>query len=121
MKLPAVLRGKVDKNVDNLVSTLAELGILLHITEQDRTPRTILWLLNTSFLHGILRLKVFFPPKQLSTGLMFDLYFHKISLFVLLRTQRLQTGKPTIVTMVVHHISLTSSINLSIVFLFVVK
>ena len=79
VKLPAVLRTTASTKVVHLVNTLAELSLLLYITEEDRSPRLILRLYNISFLHAIYCTEVLQPVKQLSPGVVFGLYFHKLT------------------------------------------
>ena len=42
VKLPAVLRATASTKVVHLVNTLAELSLLLYMTEEDMSPRLIL-------------------------------------------------------------------------------
>ena len=79
VKLPAVLRSTASTKVVQLVNTLAELSLLLYITEEDRSPRLILQLCNIAFLHAIYCTKILQPVKQLSSGEGFGLYFHKLT------------------------------------------
>ena len=79
LKLPAVLKNTASTKVNQLVNTLAELSLLLYITEEDRSPRLILRLYNVAFLHGIYCNHVLKPVQQLSPGVVFGLYFHKLT------------------------------------------
>ena len=47
--------------------------------DSQRTSRAILRLYNVTFQHAILCTRVLFPPKAVSLGVMFGLYFHKVS------------------------------------------
>ena len=78
MKLTAAVRGKVEAKIQRLVDTLAELAILLYGTDEARTPRSILRLYNVSFMHANLCLEVLYPPRNLSLGVLYGLYFHKL-------------------------------------------
>ena len=78
--LPEKLKGKVVWSVQMLINTLAELCYHLYATEADRTPRAILRLYNVAFLHARYCVKALFPPKVLTEGTAFGLYFHKLGI-----------------------------------------
>ena len=58
---------------------MAELAALLYILEANRTPRAILRLYNIAFKHAHYCVEVLFPPKHLSVGVLFGLYYHKLT------------------------------------------
>ena len=66
VKLPAVLRATASTKVVHLVNTLAELSLLLYITEEDMSPRLFLRLYKIAFLHAIYCTEILQPVKQLS-------------------------------------------------------
>ena len=78
-KLPTILKGRVQGDIQGLVNTLAELAALLYILEANRTPRAILRLYNIAFKHAHYCVEVLFPPKHLSVGVLFGLYYHKLT------------------------------------------
>ena len=62
-----------------LVNTQSELSLLLYITEEDRNPRLVMRLYSIAFLHAIYYTEILQPMKRLSPGVVFCLYFHKLT------------------------------------------
>ena len=81
MKLPVIMRTKnAPEEVQGLVDTMAEICLLLYMVEEDRTPKAVLRLYNTSFRHALFCMDVLYPTKHLSNGVMFGLYYHSLLL-----------------------------------------
>ena len=81
MKLPVIMRTKnAPEKVQGLVDTMAEICLLLYMVEEDRTPKAVLRLYNTSFRHALFCTDVLYPTKHLSNGVMFGLYYHSLLL-----------------------------------------
>jgi len=59
--------GKVRAKVQSLLDTLTELSKLLYLTAQSRSPRLVLRLHNTAFLHVMLCKEIIGQPEILTS------------------------------------------------------
>ena len=74
------LRGKAPLKVQQLINNLVEMQHILYNPDYERTPRNILRLHNTTFLHSILCFEVLgYQPKKITRRKLYGKYFHNLS------------------------------------------
>lgn len=74
----SLLKVDAQHDITILFQTLVELSEILYSREQMRTPSNILRLHNTSFVHGMLCIKLFSSPQTMTRRKMFGRYFHAL-------------------------------------------
>lgn len=71
--------GKVRVNVQSLLDTLTELSRLLYLRAQSRSPRLVLCLHNTAFLHAMLCKEIIGQPEILTSRKFYGRYWHSLT------------------------------------------
>ena len=71
--------GKVRAKVQSLLDSLTELSRLLYLPDQSRSPRLVLRLHNTAFVHAMLCKEIIGQPKILTSRKFYGRYWHSLT------------------------------------------
>ena len=86
--------GKARAKVQSLLDTLTELSKLLYLPAQSRSPRLVLRLHNTAFLHAMLRKEIIGQPEILTSRKFYGRYWHSLTAHAA-KQSRIISGRST--------------------------
>ena len=88
------LIGKVRENVQSLLDSLTELSKLLYQTAESRSPKQVLRLHNTAFVHAMLCKEVIGQPEILTRRKFYGRYWHSLTAHAA-KQNRIISGRST--------------------------